>query len=287
MRTPLKKNKKAEVLNYILQDVNLTNSLFKRQVESKNYLKFIMIFDRKLFDINTLRTFVRGADLSNTFLIKEVQNIESICNENIEIYNNFLFDLRQKAIDRGVNKSLEINNEIIYLGCFDYLCLKFTGDTLITLPINEQIKNNEIFKVNNYGCFDSLFLAKECKKLSNFINENLKFDNSNVPSEKPNKKIPEKYYALYHWVLIEMGKEKAFEKNRITDKLDKPAIMKYGKEKHRLKTKGQVFYQTYRDIDITKKEAIARTFGKGYKEKLIEISNNDADVISYLKNYPN
>ncbi len=109
----------------------------------------------------------------------------------------------------------------------------------------------------------------------------------NSKDENEGEKIPEKYYALYHWVLIEMGKEKAFEKNRITDRLDKPAIMKYGVNKYGFKTKGQVFYQTYKDTDITKREANARDFGKGYKEKLIEISNNDADVISHLRKYPN
>lgn len=104
----------------------------------------------------------------------------------------------------------------------------------------------------------------------------------------PNKiKISEKYYALYHWVLIEMGREKPFEKDRFTDRYKKPKIIEYGKNRYKFKTSGQDFYKYYRDTDISNKVAIAKSFGKGYKDKLIEISNNDADIISHLKQYPN
>ncbi len=43
---------------------------------------------------------------------------------------------------------------------------------------------------------------------------------------------------------------------------------------------------SFKDIDLTKKESIAKEFGKGYKDILISISNNDTDVISDLKKWP-
>ena len=84
-----------------------------------------------------------------------------------------------------------------------------------------------------------------------------------------------------------MGKEKQFEKDGTTDKYRKPDIIKFGKERYKFKTKGQGFYYSYLNIDLTNRNAIARTYGKGYKDKLIDISNNDADVITHLKKYPN
>ena len=48
-----------------------------------------------------------------------------------------------------------------------------------------------------------------------------------------------------------------------------------------------MFYRTYKDLDITDKKSIANSYGRGYKEKIIEISNNDVKVIHHLKDYPN
>lgn len=97
-------------------------------------------------------------------------------------------------------------------------------------------------------------------------------------------KIPEKYYALYHWLLIEIGKEKVFERNA-NDLYNKTEIIQFAK--NRYKINGQGFYSEFKSLDITNKISIAKSYGKGYKEKLIHISDNNAEVISVLKKYPN
>jgi hypothetical protein len=98
-------------------------------------------------------------------------------------------------------------------------------------------------------------------------------------------KIPAKYYALYHWILIEMGIEKNFDQDS-NDYYNRRQIEAFAYERYP-KISKQGFYRTFIRIDITNKPYIAVIFGKGYKEKLIKISNNDAKVIRHLQNYPN
>jgi len=106
-----------------------------------------------------------------------------------------------------------------------------------------------------------------------------------LPSGQTKPKIPAKYYSLYHWILIDQGKEKPLPKDE-NGKWDKKAIEAFSKNRYP-ETSTQQFYNGIRDIDITNKIAIANSFGKGYKEKVIEISNNDIEIITYLKNWPN
>ncbi len=94
-----------------------------------------------------------------------------------------------------------------------------------------------------------------------------------------------KFYALLHWVLIDLGIEKLFEKNE-NDLYPASLVKNFAENKYGFKN-GQSFYRCFKDLDITNKTAIARTYGKSYKEKIIGISNNDARVISYLKKFPN
>lgn len=96
--------------------------------------------------------------------------------------------------------------------------------------------------------------------------------------------IPAKYYALYHWILIEMGVEKPFEKNEF-NKWQKSKIENFAKDRYE-NINSQGFYKAFIDIDITKKTAIANSF-KNYKEIIIEISKNNAKIITHLKDYPN
>jgi hypothetical protein len=98
------------------------------------------------------------------------------------------------------------------------------------------------------------------------------------------KRIGAKFYALYHWILIEIGKESPFEKNNF-DKNNMAFIKNFGI--NRYKCSGQGFYRAFKDFDITKKNLIVREFGKDYKKIIITISNNDSNVINHLKKYPN
>jgi hypothetical protein len=107
------------------------------------------------------------------------------------------------------------------------------------------------------------------------------------PNEKDIKKlkIGAKHYALVHWIKIKLGKESIFEKN---DEGKWPAnyIKTRAKKLYKLKD-GQGFYKSFTELDPTNTVAIARSFGKDYKDKLIAASENDGDVISELKKWPN
>ncbi len=100
-----------------------------------------------------------------------------------------------------------------------------------------------------------------------------------------NKRPAAKYYALYHWILIEMGAESDFERNE-NDQYIRSEIETFAKDRYS-QTDSQGFYRAFREIDITDRTAIANGFGKGYKEKLAEISHNNANVIVHLRDYPN
>ena len=93
-----------------------------------------------------------------------------------------------------------------------------------------------------------------------------------------------KFYALLHWILIELGVEKSFEKNE-NDLYPASYIKRFAENKYDFKD-GQIFYYHFTNINIKNKSAFAKIFGKDYKEKVIAISNNDAKVISHLKDYP-
>jgi len=104
-------------------------------------------------------------------------------------------------------------------------------------------------------------------------------------NEIKNNKIPARYYALYHWLLIEMGIKSHFERDR-NDRCNRKEIERYAQHEYP-ETNPQGFYRAFKEIDLTNKKAIANNYGHGYKEKIITISNNNAKIIEHLKNYPN
>lgn len=129
----------------------------------------------------------------------------------------------------------------------------------------------------------------EITKYNQFVNDEiLKTEKEIDPPQQTETKteqenISARFYALYHWILIEMGKETPFEKNE-NDKYDKNTIENFGQNRYKCSKQG--FYRNFINIDITKKTSIPQSFGKEYKQKLITISNNDSNVIAHLKKYP-
>jgi len=105
-----------------------------------------------------------------------------------------------------------------------------------------------------------------------------------ITKSKP--KYAAKYYALYHWILIEMGKAKLWELNE-NGKFPKSEIEQYAQSQYLFKD-GQGFYRAFIGInDFNNKIAIVRSLNdKNYKEKLKTISNNNANFIHHIKNYP-
>lgn len=118
--------------------------------------------------------------------------------------------------------------------------------------------------------------------LENMINGNSKSDNAEKQSTV---QYPDKYYAWYHKILIKLGKADPFLEK------DKQGIINYGRNKYQTKSG---FYQAFNDFDIDSQkrmngfvEKLSEKDKKKWKSIIIEISNNDADVINHLKNFPN
>jgi len=106
------------------------------------------------------------------------------------------------------------------------------------------------------------------------------------PSEKvpeAKEKIPEKWHALYHMILIALGKPVP---NLTT--CSKSDIIKYGKEQYGT---GQGFYRAFKEIDLNNMAAYVRSLPpkdkKQWKQIITDLSKNDADVIVWLKKQPN
>ncbi|MHC1778457.1 MAG: hypothetical protein AB9834_23850 [Lentimicrobium sp.] len=106
----------------------------------------------------------------------------------------------------------------------------------------------------------------------------------NTFNSKPleGKKVPDRYFALLYQILVYLGKEP-----QIGDK-KKAEIIDFGKRKYGT---GQGFYRAIQEIDLLNMTAYVRGLpekdrGK-WKEIIITISGNDADVISWTNKQPN
>ncbi|MFZ4414888.1 MAG: hypothetical protein ACOYOV_17510 [Bacteroidales bacterium] len=95
------------------------------------------------------------------------------------------------------------------------------------------------------------------------------------------KKIPEKWYAFYHMILIRLSKE-----NQFLDTTKKGIIAlgakKYGTD--------QGFYRGIKNIDLNNMPAYIKSMTSKdrnkWKSLIIELSENDADVISWVNKQP-
>ena len=100
------------------------------------------------------------------------------------------------------------------------------------------------------------------------------------------KSPPAKFYALLHKIKIKLKIEPEFVLND-KNQNNKQLIVKFAEEKYNFKD-GQSFYRSFiNETDLDNLPAIAIVFGKGYKSKLIRLSNNDYRIINELKSYPN
>jgi|GEM_PF-3728746 len=97
------------------------------------------------------------------------------------------------------------------------------------------------------------------------------------------RKYAEKWYALYHVILIAIGKQVP----RLSSGC-KAEIIKYGNEQY---STGQGFYRELIKIDLNNMTAFVRSLPakdkKQWKQIIKDLSDNDADVISWLHKQPN
>ena len=100
---------------------------------------------------------------------------------------------------------------------------------------------------------------------------------------KTKKKYFEKYYAWYHGIKIILGKEHNFPSN-----FGKKEIVEFGKIHYGT---GEGFYKNINKLDLTKTYTFLNSMTKkdraNWKAVIIDISKNDADIISYLRKFPN
>jgi hypothetical protein len=123
------------------------------------------------------------------------------------------------------------------------------------------------------------------RKAITFILEELESAYSEITRHTENNiKHPASYYALYHWILIEMGREKPFELNK-DGQFIRSQIQAFASERYQ-GISSQQFYRAFISLNIKDRASIAINYGNGYKEKLITISDNDANVIAHLKSFP-
>lgn len=224
-----------------------------------------------------------------------------------QLTDDFSDEVRASLYSKMVNPEPILKKVYYEVICFYLLQYK-------ELHINYRMSHFGTILFNTVArCFEQLRnLAEEIKqlaeaegiKLRRFSDLNLQRDyalggtyggdaNSRItdspvpqqPEEEKKGKLTANYYALYHWILIEMGEEKNFHRDE-NDKFPKAKIEAFAKERYPQIGK-QAFYRQFKGIDITKKIAIAITFGKGYKKKLIKLSNNDAKFMAHIGKYPN
>lgn len=226
---------------------------------------------------------------SNTVLVeKELLEIHKKANDIIKYYNKNLtsnsdifkqfHDNKPKDFKKESEYFKEHRGFIVVHDLYPSDIVFGTEDWSEDLEFNYTTTNRE--------------LAFFCEKLIKFINKfdiSIEFkqsDESFVKSNTGDKpKIPAKYYALYHWILIEIGRGKTFERNQ-DDKFPKNDIEKFAEERYTEASKA-MFYREFIRMDLTRKDLIAIEFGKGFKDVILSISNNDAKISNYLKKFPN
>ena len=195
-------------------------------------------------------------------------------------YNEIVFHLlRFRQICKEHEKHSEANLFLVAIRCFESL----QGLASRTKSLAEE----EGIELKPYKKID---LQKDYPLGGTYEGEvsMVKTHKSSVHQHKEIRNkigIKAKFYALYHWILIEMGVENYFKRDE-NDKYKRTEIEAFAQERYPGTSK-QGFYRAFIEIDITKKVEIAKTFGPGYKRKIEKISNNSAKVIHHLKNYPN
>lgn len=100
---------------------------------------------------------------------------------------------------------------------------------------------------------------------------------------KTKKKYADKYYAWYHGIKIIMSKEHNFPSN-----FGKKEKIEFGKNHYGT---GEGFYKVITKLNLTQPYTFLKSMSTKdrakWKTVIIDLSNKDADIISYLKKFPN
>ena len=228
--------------------------------------------------------------------------------KEIEYFNRITIDLLKDivqffiAIDNYDSQDKEVIDDIILyktniedgfknLGQFDLKIKEFFTKTDSSIAMEEYCLN--VIKKSFYFLNNSLYISIEkCLLKSDYdnlindlehsiVSKEVDF-NPNLNSKKKIKKIPEKWYALLYWFELKAsGDEPPID---IETNFIKSEIVKIGREK--CNSSGQNFYKFFIQIDINNQILLTNSFGKGWKEFIKKLSNNNTEINKYIdKNY--
>jgi hypothetical protein len=257
--------------------VKIKNQNFKKNIEIKdldidNYLNFI--FSQKSITRESKKTAVLK-------LMNENNQEKTISNYRIWIdyvfnQQNYWKELNEedkKSFEKIRTKSL---NEII--ASFENykkgspkpkasLIKEFEASIL------ERLSDEPFYETTSD--FMEGLLTKDMNKLAIIIG---KLDFIKNLNEAKEKKLSTKLQPLLYWLeLMASGKEppKDFEGNFIKSEIEKIGAS-------RCNNKGQYFYKSFKDIDISNQVLLIKMFGKNWKEDIKKISNN-IKIIKYIE----
>ena len=164
---------------------------------------------------------------------------------------------------------------------FAYYTINADGRTVRRL--GEKGLSVMVYKPQAYVIL--LELNDFCRQLSEITTdylEGIRIQSLLALSQPVRKGYPDKWYALYHMILIAIGKPVP----NLSD-YTKAEKIKYGENQYGT---GQDFYREFKVIDLNNITAYVRSLPpkdrKDYKKIITAISGNDADVISWLRKQP-
>jgi hypothetical protein len=100
-------------------------------------------------------------------------------------------------------------------------------------------------------------------------------------TEKPQKIYPEHFYGVAYKILQGVKVE-----NQFIDSDDRKAIIQFGVDKYKLKTKGRDFYNGWKEFDLLNTASYIKSYPR-YRRKwkviILDITKNNNDVALWLK----
>lgn len=198
----------------------------------------------------------------------------------IKITNRLSGVKNDRAASRTVIKEMlgGFRDEDFYI-IYAVLMGAYTIDYRFEIPRSILLENTASRFVSFSGSFahGDRFILRDVSKY---------LDNSDLKESNEIKKLyPEYYYALCELIMIGIGKSRGPIDN------SKQGIMTYGKNKYSLPTTGEGFYRAFRNIDLNNMKLEVRSMdsknGKNWKKIITEISDDDAEVITWIHKQPN
>lgn len=204
-------------------------------------------------------------NINANFIVKAIDDLQRKINPTIELMdmdslNSGLSVDELNSFKDAERKRIAINLE------------KETKNYTTTNKI-EYYKNIIPFFEKSFKKSKKEYFELKSKAILDHTADNNEISNTSI------KKINEKWFALLYWIeLMASGKQppKSIEGTFIKSEIQRIGSNYTG-------TSAQSFYRSFIGIDLNNPKLISNNFGENWKNKIIELSNNNPDVIEYLK----